>query len=790
MKKLLSILLIICTLIAFTSCDIILPYLIEDYQPDAGIGVPSPDGGKTDGGDDTADKPTTPDTDDVTPPKDDPNGDNTGDGTTDGDNTEKPDNDFPVRYYSEFTGDESCAFIERFGLVIPFIENDEYYVDVLSLEADGFDGINYYTYGNTQPEFESYLELYSDYEHTDTYYDDYGDAWYCYEKNGILVEVSYYVYEGEACVDIYVSVISEEDYLNSITPEAKVAQWLESYDCITIDEALALAFDHVSAPSGKYYYVIGTITYVIDELEGQVYVEDSTGEIFVYGIKGSDGITKYEELGIELEVGDTVLLRGKLRNYEGYLPEIQNARLIDYCRGSRDTDVDTEPENGLITNEGVGLPEGENGVYTVDFTKARIKNVTEQDTYIDGCPTTGSPAVLVIPVEFSDVSAASKGYTTDVLVNAFAKDGKTDYYSVYDYYYISSYGELTLDVTVLDFWFKPQYSSEYYRNATDYVLGYSVEIGDQLILDEALEYLSGIMDLSDFDSDNNGTIDSVILINTLDIDPDENFYWAYRYWNVYTNIFGDYYEYDGVYANDYMWASYQFLHESTDWLGNTTYTNTSGMSTYTYIHEFGHVLGADDYYDTSYTEHPMEGYDVMDSLPGDHNPYTKFNFGWITESRIVVTDGSVTLDLCAFDESGDTIILANNWDAELGAYQEYYVIMYYTRTGLNSGDNGYFFYNGIVVYHVNASLYKDEYDGEPIYDVHNNNDHPTSEYGTEDNLIELVKNPSGTFLNGYVFTKGSSLPALTDDNGNALGYTFTVDSLSESSATITFTKVG
>ena len=43
-----------------------------------------------------------------------------------------------------------------------------------------------------------------------------------------------------------------------------------------------------------------------------------------------------------------------------------------------------------------------------------------------------------------------------------SKDGKNDYYSLYDYYYISSHGKLTLDITVLDFWFTPQYDSSYY----------------------------------------------------------------------------------------------------------------------------------------------------------------------------------------------------------------------------------------------------------------------------------------------------------------------------------------
>ena len=196
------------------------------------------------------------------------------------------------------------------------------------------------------------------------------------------------------------------------------------------------------------------------------------------------------------------------------------------------------------------------------------------------------------------------------------------------------------------------------------------------------------------------------------------------------------------------------------------------------------MLGADDYYDTEYVEHPLGGYDMMDAMPGDHNPYSKFNFGWLTTSRLIVTNGSVTVNLEAFAKNGDTVILANNWDESLGAYQEYYVIMYYTATELNAGEGGYFTRDGILVYHVNASLFAEEYEGETYYDVYNTNTNASGEYGTEDNLIEFVLSEDGN----HTYAVGDSLPALTDDLGNPLGYTFTVDAINAESATITFTK--
>ena len=456
--------------------------------------------------------------------------------------------------------------------------------------------------------------------------------------------------------------------------------------------------------------------------------------------------------------------------------------------GNTGGDTDSGNTGGDNTDSGNTGDDTTNtdGYRKVDFTKAKnVKDVTDQGYYLDGCPTTGSPAVLVIPVEFSDSTAASKGYTTDAIVKAWSGDADdTDYYSVHDYYYISSYGKLDLDITVLDYWFRPEKTSTYYKNSTMDYYGEDVMIGDQMVMDEALEELSKTMDLSEFDSDNNGIIDAVVLINTLDI-GDDDFNWAYRYWNIYTDSDDYYYEYDGVSANDYLWASYQFLFETYDDSGDTSYDNTSGMNTYTYIHEFGHVLGADDYYDTSYSENaPLEGCDIMDAMSGDHNAYTKFNFGWLTTSRLVTTDKSTTLTLEDFSKNGDTIIIANNWSDDLGAYQEYYVVVYYTNNGLNSDGFGYFARDGIVVYHVNSTLTSETEDGETYYDVKNNNTDPSDDYGTEDNLIEFVKSGAGNFT----YVEGDTLPAVKDDNGKTLAYTFTVISLTEDTATITFTK--
>ena len=722
--------------------------------------------------------------------------------------------------YTAFSPSEKKTFTDAIGFVIPFAPSDEYYVEDYMKEypdtsLDEYSVyINYYTIGNTQADFTAYKALFDkEYTFEEEYKDDYGDTCYLYSKGDVYVDISYYVYEGDSYIDVYVYVEATGSGGNQGGNQGGSGTDFTASEKALFNEYFGfvipfLASDDYYVEEYSYYYEdtdeteIGLNFYTFGNTQAEFtaykalfstangYTYDGTdkdeyGDSWYYYSKGE----YYVDMTYYYYDGEYVM--------DLYVYEVYEGDLTDGSGGNQGGDQGGSgggsAENAdLITNAGKGLPKDTDGdgVYNVDFTKATyVKNVTEQGYYIDGCPTTGSPKVLVIPVEFSDCTAQNKGYSIDKIKSAFEAGGKTDYFSVYDYYFKSSYGALSLDITVLDDWFRPSKTSTYYASQTIDYYGDQVEAGDQMVMDEALAYLDKQgWNLSEFDSDGNGVIDAVVLVTTLEINSDVTYYWAYRYWNIYTDADGYYYEYDGVSANDYLWAPYQFLYETYDEEGNTIY-DESVMNTYTFIHEFGHVLGADDYYDTSYegNELLLDGADIMDGMVGDHNAYTKFNYGWLTSSKLVNTESNVTLTLEAFHKNGDTIILANNWDDNLGAYQEYYVLVYYKSVGLNDEALGahYFARDGLVVYHVNASLYSEDYDGTTYYDVYNNNTDASDEYGTYDNLIEYVKSANDTFT----YIAGDTLPAnLKDDNGNTLAYNFVVDSITDDTITITFTK--
>lgn len=396
-------------------------------------------------------------------------------------------------------------------------------------------------------------------------------------------------------------------------------------------------------------------------------------------------------------------------------------------------------------------------------------------------PNKGDVNVLVIPVEFSDKKATSK---QDLSALNFALNGGEgeeslkNGMSVSKFYNESSYGQLNLNFEIMGGgtkWYSPDYTSEFYINQ-DKSSGDS-STADIDIVDSIMKKYGDEVDCSKFDSDKNGVIDAVVIVPTISINATSDqsiLEWAYRYWCTRDT------SYDGVQFNDYLWCPYDFLFETE----TGYYNGTAPTNNYTLTHEFGHVLGADDYYDSSYSQTAtlLDGNDVMDAGFGDHNPYSKFNYGWLSTSRLVTANDSVTLDLNAFENDGDSIIVANNWDETLGCYQEYWVIMYYTKTGINSHST-YAFDEGLVVYHVNAQLIDYTYAGERAIDVYTTNNQD-SYYNTGVNLIELV-NVSGS---GYTLGVGqTSNSNIVDDYGNKIGYTFKLNSMDGSKANITFT---
>ena len=156
MKRLLVLLLLISSLLALVSCN-----TLEGLMKDLGIEY-----GDTVEKDEDEKIPVHPNTDkNDESEKPEENGGNTegGDNTENGGNTEGGDDGEDTAHtYKSFTAAEKELMSSVIGFVIPFIPNDEYYVEEYTDEEYGEHGINFYSFDNTKAEFDAYLETISD----------------------------------------------------------------------------------------------------------------------------------------------------------------------------------------------------------------------------------------------------------------------------------------------------------------------------------------------------------------------------------------------------------------------------------------------------------------------------------------------------------------------------------------------------------------------------------------------------------------------------------------------------
>lgn len=346
-------------------------------------------------------------------------------------------------------------------------------------------------------------------------------------------------------------------------------------------------------------------------------------------------------------------------------------------------------------------------------------------------PSTGAYSLLVIPVQFSDKPISDE--QMDRLGKAFNGTSEdTGWESVNSYYKKSSYGKLDMTFDVQ----KPFVTDKNYKYYEDYSGKITVDgetitkTGDILLLELALAYYAQSLDLTKYDTDNDGIIDAVYLIYSAPVTYDseanaDSIYWAYV-----TTYPTETQKYDGLEVGYYLFAGFDFMDEHTGnsndtYLGQEGYTPYKGLKimSETYIHETGHLLGLDDYYDYEDAKGSGEGLggaDMMDYNVGDHNAYSKLILGWV-DPTVITTTQTVTIN--AFESSGQFLMVLLDYDGTY--FSEYLLIDLYANTGLNSlgasQQNSLLYYDsttkvgaeyGVRIYHISSSIktpYNDDY---------------------------------------------------------------------------------
>ncbi len=438
--------------------------------------------------------------------------------------------------------------------------------------------------------------------------------------------------------------------------------------------------------------------------------------------------------------------------------------------------------------------------------------------------TTGEQRLLVIPVDFTDYRAErlDEGPVNSrrLLQNAFfGESATTQWESLASFYHRSSYQQLAISGFVSD-WYQ---SNEV---AASIASSGSKTVTTERILKAAVEwYRNTYDDINSFDANDDGYLDAVFLVYAAPYVNNNSVFWAFTSFD--TGVDGSL-RIGNPIANAYVWASYHFLN---------VYRQKGDP--HTFIHEFGHLLGLTDYYNTSaipvnfsqlstldsdfkryqYLHGPTGKVDMMDYSIGDHTTLSKMLLNW-TKPYVVTGQGTITI--APFVSSGDTIIIANDWNGK--AFDEYLALEFYAPLGLNYVDSerayghdharlmGNF---GLKVYHVDARAsyhatnndlflgYEDDFSSDnlpPINTSYRTIAH-TNTYSTtiNEHLIYrlLEKGESKTFLQGSMATNATlyyegdtfgitDFSDFTFNDGTSLPFTFKIDAMNRYQATITF----
>ena len=358
---------------------------------------------------------------------------------------------------------------------------------------------------------------------------------------------------------------------------------------------------------------------------------------------------------------------------------------------------DSSGDSTIITP----MPPVEAGDLT--FTTTAFSNSLKKDGPLtqDSLPSTGSPKILVIPVNLNSSKKTDK-LLKDIQTTFSGTGKETGWESVESYYEKSSYGKLHLDCVVMQEWFTPARSARYYEEYWD---PYTGEEGSSLLVKEALAYYESKLDLSEYDYDKDGYMDSVWLVYNHAVDRSINadFYWAYT-----TDVY-DERTYDGVKARSYAFAGTDFMYDSISYDPDSPVK----LDAHVFIHETGHLMGLDDYYDYDWTtgaEGGMHNADMMDGMIGDHGVISKMLLGWVTPT-IVTGKGVGSYMLSSFTKSGQFLLISDHTLTSI--YDEYFLVEFYTNDGLNEWDHpildDYFeVAEGIRIMHVDARFNYDK----------------------------------------------------------------------------------
>ena len=329
----------------------------------------------------------------------------------------------------------------------------------------------------------------------------------------------------------------------------------------------------------------------------------------------------------------------------------------------------------------------------------------------------GENNLLVVPLKIKGYEEYATSENLKKINDSFFLEDSLNtlgYYSLSEYYKISSYNKLNIKGEVTP-WIDLDLTTKEISSSS--ISNYTLDCGTYFPTEKAINYIKENLniDLTKYDNDKDGFIDGVYFIYGCPTFLDDSSLSSSTFWNfTYYNVLNkDKASISSPVLMTYSWSSFDMLSKGSD---------KTKLDTHTYIHEFGHQLGLNDYYDTSnsgglnpYTS-PMGGLDMMDNNVGDHSAFSKFALGWVNPYVVNGDYGEVNIELKSLLSDGECIILPTK-EYNNTPFDEYFMIEYVKNDSINKLDStaGYpsTFYtdgriirfyskNGIRITHIDA----------------------------------------------------------------------------------------
>ena len=124
--------------------------------------------------------------------------------------------------------------------------------------------------------------------------------------------------------------------------------------------------------------VTGTITEIKSTTYGNMYIEDATGSIYIYGLYDESG-ARYDKMTPKPQVGDTITVLAAVSQYNGEA-QLKNATLVSLVK---DPDA-TEPEETEPEETEPGTSEPADGSTLTVAEAVALGNTKEHNTYTAG----------------------------------------------------------------------------------------------------------------------------------------------------------------------------------------------------------------------------------------------------------------------------------------------------------------------------------------------------------------------------------------------------------------------